>query len=486
MSSFAPSSPPPAVSVLSRLPATPSNPTRVMPSNVTNTPSTPAQASQAGTSSATPAAAATPGRERQGSFGGSSRVKHLKPFNTANIKILLLENVNQTAVNALKEQGYQVETHAKALSEEVLVEKIKDVHCIGIRSKTKITKKVLDAAEKLGVIGCFCIGTNQVDLEHASSKGVAVFNSPFSNSRSVAELVIAEIVLLSRQLGDRNNEMHQGNWQKVSSNCYEIRGKTLGIVGYGHIGSQLSVMAEAMGMRVYFHDVAPLMPLGTAKQVSTLDELLSVSDFVTLHVPETEETKNMIGEHELNLMKQGSFLINASRGTVVQIPALAKALRSGHLGGAAVDVFPKEPAANGKFFESELVGCPNTLLTPHIGGSTEEAQSMIGVEVSTALIKFINNGTSVGAVNFPEVDLRAIRDEENSIRLCYTHMNVPGVLGRITNILADHNVDKQFSDSKGKIAYLMADISDVTPEQIQDLYQRISETPTNIVTRILY
>ncbi|KAG0229792.1 Phosphoglycerate dehydrogenase ser3 [Actinomortierella wolfii] len=483
MSSFAPSSPPPTTSVLR--PATPSNPTRVMPSNVTNTPSTPAQAAQPGTSSTTPAATPS-GRERQGSFGGSSKAKHLKPFNTANIKILLLENVNQTAVTALKEQGYQVETYAKALSEEDLIEKIKDVHCIGIRSKTKITKKVLDAAEKLGVIGCFCIGTNQVDLEYAASKGVAVFNSPFSNSRSVAELVIAEIVLLSRQLGDRNNEMHQGNWQKVSANCYEIRGKTLGIVGYGHIGSQLSVMAEAMGMKVYFHDVVPLMPLGTAKQVNSLDELLSISDFVTLHVPETEETKNMIGEHELKLMKQGSFLINASRGTVVQIPALAKALRSGHLGGAAVDVFPKEPAANGKFFESELMGCPNTLLTPHIGGSTEEAQSMIGVEVSTALIKFINNGTSVGAVNFPEVDLRAIRDEENSIRLCYTHMNVPGVLGRITNILADHNVDKQFSDSKGKIAYLMADISDVTPEQIQDLYQRISETPTNIVTRILY
>ncbi|KAG0074896.1 hypothetical protein BGZ92_003155 [Podila epicladia] len=263
--------------------------------------------------------------------------------------------------------------------------------------------------------------------------------------------------------------MHQGIWSKVSANCYEIRGKTLGIVGYGHIGSQLSVLAESMGMRVFFHDVVPLMPLGTSKQVNSLDELLEISDFVTLHVPETEDTKNMIGEH-----------------TIVQIPALAKALRSGHLGGAAVDVFPKEPAANGKFFESELVGCPNTLLTPHIGGSTEEAQSMIGVEVSQALIKFINNGTSIGAVNFPEVDLRAIRDEENSIRLCYTHMNVPGVLLRITNILAEHNVDKQFSDSKGKIAYLMADISDVTPEQIQEIYRRVSETPTNIVTRVLY
>ncbi|KAF9981335.1 D-3-phosphoglycerate dehydrogenase 2 [Modicella reniformis] len=375
---------------------------------------------------------------------------------------------------------------ADALPEEELIEKIRDVHCIGIRSKSKVTKKVLDAAGKLSVIGCFCIGTNQVDLEYASQKGVAVFNSPFSNSRSVAELVLAEIVLLSRQLGDRNNEMHKGDWQKVSANCYEIRGKTLGIVGYGHIGSQLSVLSESMGMRVLFYDVAPLMPLGIAKQVHSLDELLKNSDFITLHVPETEDTKNMIGEHELNTMKQGSFLINASRGTVVHIPALAKALRSGHLGGAAVDVFPKEPAANGKYFESELVGCPNTLLTPHIGGSTEEAQSMIGVEVSQALVKFINYGTSIGAVNFPEVDLRAIKDEENSIRLCYTHSNVPGVLRQITNILADHNVDKQFSDSKGKIAYLMADISDVTSEQIQDIYKRVSETPTNIVTRILY
>ncbi|KAF9433203.1 D-3-phosphoglycerate dehydrogenase 2 [Entomortierella beljakovae] len=426
------------------------------------------------------------GRERQGSFGGSSKAKVLKPFNTANIKILLLENVNETAVTALREQGYQVETFAKALAEDVLIEKIRDVHCVGIRSKTKLTKKILDAAEKLGVIGCFCIGTNQVDLEHAAQKGIAVFNSPFSNSRSVAELVISEIVLLSRQLGDRNNEMHQGIWSKVSANCYEIRGKTLGIVGYGHIGSQLSVLAESMGMRVFFYDVVPLMPLGTSKQVSTLDELLEISDVVTLHVPETEETKNMIGEHQLSKMKQGSFLINASRGTIVQIPALAKALRSGHLGGAAVDVFPKEPAANGKFFESELVGCPNTLLTPHIGGSTEEAQSMIGVEVSQALIKFINYGTSIGAVNFPEVDLRAIRVDDNCIRLCYTHSNVPGVLRQITNILADHNVDKQYSDSKGKIAYLMADISDVTPEQIQDIYRRVSETPTNIVTRILY
>lgn len=260
---------------------------------------------------------------------------------------------------------------------------------------------------------------------------IAVFNSPFSNSRSVAELVIGEVITLSRQLGDRNKEMHKGIWNKVSNNCYEIRGKTLGIVGYGHIGTQLSVLAEAMGMTVYFYDVLQIMPLGSAKQLASLESLLSVSDFVTLHVPELEDTKDMIGEREImGYMKKGAYLINASRGTVVQIPALVKGLKSGHLGGAAIDVYPKEPAANGPNFDTypDLLDCPNLILTPHIGGSTEEAQSMIGVEVSTALIKFINQGSSVVAVNYPEIDLRAIREEENTVRVLYTHQNIPGVL----------------------------------------------------------
>ncbi|KAL1921242.1 uncharacterized protein VTP21DRAFT_10958 [Calcarisporiella thermophila] len=425
---------------------------------------------------------------RRGSFG-QSRPKELKPFNTAEIKILLLENVNQTAVDMLKKAGYQVEHHLKALPEDVLIEKIQDVHAIGIRSKTKLSKAVLQAAKKLLVIGCFCIGTNQVDLETAARQGIAVFNSPFSNSRSVAELVIGEIITLSRQLGDRNIEMHQGFWNKVSKNCYEIRGKTLGIVGYGHIGSQLSVLAESMGMTVYFYDIMQLMPLGMARQVPTLKDLLGASDFVTLHVPETEETKNMIGATELAQMKEGSYLINASRGTVVQIPALVEALQSGRLAGAALDVYPKEPSANGPHFSDypELLRCPNLILTPHIGGSTEEAQSMIGVEVGTALCKFINYGTTLGAVNYPEVDLRAIPvEEKNSIRVLNTHHNVPGVLRQINEILSAHNVDKQFSDSKGSIAYLMADINNVSDKEIQDIYERISKVPANILTRVLY
>ncbi|CDH58955.1 d-3-phosphoglycerate dehydrogenase [Lichtheimia corymbifera JMRC:FSU:9682] len=415
--------------------------------------------------------------------------KVLRPFNTSEVKILLLENVNETAVKAFKKQGYQVETYSKALVGDELIEKIKDVHVIGIRSKTKLTKQVLDAAHNLLVIGCFCIGTNQVDLQAAATKGIAVFNSPFSNSRSVAELVIGEIITLARQLGDRNREMHQGVWNKVSKGCYEIRGKVLGIVGYGHIGSQLSVLAEAMGMTVYFYDVLQIMPLGTAKQVDTLEELLSVADFVSLHVPELEETKNMMGEREImGYMKKGSYLLNNARGTVVHLPALAKALQSGHLAGAAVDVYPKEPAANGPHFKDypDLLESPNLILTPHIGGSTEEAQRMIGIEVSTALIRFINEGGSLGAVNFPEIDLRAIREEEKVVRVLYIHKNVPGVLREINEIFADHNVEKQYSDSKGDVAYVMADIANVSQEDLHKLYDAINSTTANIRTRVLY
>ncbi|KAI8062442.1 hypothetical protein BC940DRAFT_244513 [Gongronella butleri] len=415
--------------------------------------------------------------------------KLLRPFNSSEIKILLLENVNETAVKAFVKEGYQVETFNKALVGDELIEKIRDVHVIGIRSKTKLTKDVLAHAKNLMVIGCFCIGTNQVDLQTAASNGIAVFNSPFSNSRSVAELVIGEVISLARQLGDRNTEMHQGIWNKVSKNCFEIRGKILGIVGYGHIGAQLSVLAESMGMSVYFYDVLQIMPLGTAKQVDTLDELLAIADFVSLHVPELEETKNMIGEHEIKTMKKGSYLLNNARGTVVQIPALVNGLQSGHLAGAAIDVYPKEPASNGPHFTDypDLLACPNLIMTPHIGGSTEEAQCMIGIEVSTALTKFINEGTSINAVNYPEVDLRAIREEESTtIRVIHTHRNIPGVLRTINEIFADHNVEKQYSDSKGDIAYLMADISNVTEDQLHALYDAITATSANIRTRILY
>ncbi|GAA5797492.1 hypothetical protein EDC94DRAFT_599175 [Helicostylum pulchrum] len=430
-----------------------------------------------------------PTRTRGASFT-QNKPKVLRPFNTSEVKILLLENVNTTAVEAFKKQGYQVETYSKALVGEELIEKIKDAHVVGIRSKTKLTKAVLDEAKNLLAVGCFCIGTNQVDLKHAANKGIAVFNSPFSNSRSVAELVIGELIALARQLGDRNTEMHQGNWNKVSSKCYEIRHKVLGIVGYGHIGAQLSVLAEAMGMTVYFYDTQQIMPLGQAKPVESLEELLSISDFVSLHVPETEETKNMIGEREImNYMKKGSYLLNNARGTVVQIPALAKGLNSGHLAGAAVDVFPREPAANGNYFTEypDLLTAKNLIMTPHIGGSTEEAQSMIGIEVSSALTKFINEGTSLGAVNFPEIDLRAIsQDDKDTVRVLYIHRNIPGVLRKINEIFANHNVEKQYSDSKGEIAYVMADISNVSQENLQTVHDAIVATPANIRTRVLY
>jgi D-3-phosphoglycerate dehydrogenase len=374
-------------------------------------------------------------------FSLPTRTKTLTPFATNDIKVLLLENVNQTGQSILKEQGYQVEALKSSLNEDELIEKIKDVHVIGIRSKTKLNKRVLEAAKNLTVVGCFCIGTNQVDLQTAAQLGIAVFNSPFANSRSVAELTIAEIVCLARQLADRSSELHRGTWNKVSAGCWEIRGKTLGIVGYGHIGSQLSVLAEAMGMSVIYYDVIPLMAMGSARQVKTLDELLGKSDFVSLHVPELPETNNLMGAAQFAKMKEGSYLINNSRGSVVDIPAFVDAMRTQKLAGAAIDVFPSEPKGNGDYFTSAELGggkdtwvddlrsLKNLIMTPHVGGSTEEAQSAIGVEVATALVKYVNEGTTVGAVNMPEVSLRGLTDHEpNHARVIYIHKNVPGVL----------------------------------------------------------
>jgi D-3-phosphoglycerate dehydrogenase len=379
---------------------------------------------------------------RQGSIPTASHAspaqlaKQLKPFDTKDIKVLLLENVNDAGVKILKDQGYQVEAIKASLPEDQLIEKIRDVHVIGIRSKTKLTKRVLQEAKNLIVIGCFCIGTNQVDLQTAAQQGIAVFNSPFSNSRSVAELVIAEVIVLARQLTDRSMELHNGTWNKVSKGCWEIRGKTLGIVGYGHIGSQLSVLAESMGMDVIYYDVMTMMGLGTARQVKSLDDLLEQADFVSLHVPATADTKNLIGPNEFAKMKDGSYIINNARGTVIDIPALIEASRSGKIAGAAIDVFPNEPAGNGDYFQNDLnswtkdlVGLKNIILTPHIGGSTEEAQSAIGIEVSTALVRYVNEGATLGAVNMPEVNLRGLSLEEpNSMRVIYIHKNVPGVL----------------------------------------------------------
>lgn len=439
--------------------------------------------------------------------------KLMTPFASTTPKVLLLENVNQTAVQMLKGQGYIVDEVKKALGEQDLIARLKEggYTALGIRSKTKITQRVIrEAGEKvrplllalpdirsrrvtqLLVIGCFCIGTNQVDLLAAAKAGISVFNSPFSNSRSVAELVISEVIALSRQLCDRSTELHNGIWNKVSAGCWEVRGKTLGIVGYGHIGAQLSVLAEAMGMTVIYADVLPIMPLGSARQTDTLNDLLAQADFVTLHVPELPETINMISSAELAAMKPGSYLINNARGKVVDIPALISALESKHLAGAAIDVFPHEPASNGPNFDdscnawtSQLRKLPNLILTPHIGGSTEEAQRAIGAEVGAALIRYVNFGASIGAVNFPEVSLRPIL-EEGVVRVCHVHLNQPGVLRTINNIVGDYNVEKQYSDSKGDIAYVMADIVGITEKDISRLYDRIMATTSNIATRILF
>ncbi|KAF8213110.1 hypothetical protein K438DRAFT_1661108 [Mycena galopus ATCC 62051] len=421
------------------------------------------------------------------------KVKILHPVENVDLRLLLLENISQDAVAAFRAQGFHVDHHTKAMSEDELIAALPEYHAIGIRSKTKITARVIHAATKLLVIGCFCIGTNQVDLPAAARAGVPVFNSPFSNSRSVAELVMGELVALSRQLFERAHELRHGLWNKQSKGCWEVRGKTLGIVGYGHIGSQLSVLAEAFGIRVIFYDVLNIMALGSARQVDSLSTLLSEADFVTLHVPELPETINMIGEPELALMKKGSYLINNSRGKVVDIPALVDALKSNHLAGAAIDVFPSEPGSNGSPFDdqlnswaSALRAIPNVILTPHIGGSTEEAQRLIGEEVAQSLTRYLDYGSTVGAVNFPEVDLRAMAQERGDyIRVCHVHKNQPGVLKQVNDALSPYNVEKQYSESKGEVAYLMADIADVSIEEIADLRQRISSTSANILTRFL-
>ncbi|KAF2731225.1 D-3-phosphoglycerate dehydrogenase [Polyplosphaeria fusca] len=418
----------------------------------------------------------------------------LKPFDTKNIKVLLLENVNTTGVDILKQQGYQVEALKISLPEDELIKKIQDVHVIGIRSKTKLTERVLSQAKNLIVSGCFCIGTNQVDLKHAAQRGVPVFNSPFSNSRSVAELTIGEIVCLARKLTDKSVQLHNHNWDKNSKSNWTVRGKTLGIVGYGHIGSQLSVLAEAMGLVVIYYDTLNIMAMGSATQVDSLDTLLGQADFVTLHVPETSETVNMFGKAEFDKMKNGSYLINNARGSLVDIPALIEAVRSGKIAGAALDVFPNEPGGNGPYFTNDLnpwtndlLSLENVILTPHIGGSTEEAQSRIGEEVAQNIVRYVNEGSTVGAVNIPEVTLRSVTMEEpDTVRVIFFHKNVPGVLRSVNTLLANHNIEKQNSDSTREVAYVMADISNVEESEIQELYQNLEALPARIRTRVLY
>jgi D-3-phosphoglycerate dehydrogenase len=395
------------------------------------------------------------------------------------LKALLLEGIHPGAKEALAAEGIAVTLLPASPPPAELVQMMADVDLLGIRSKTQVTKEIIAAAPHLLSIGCFCIGTNQVDAIEANAAGVPVFNAPFSNTRSVAELIIAEIVVLARQLGDRSREVHEGKWQKKATNCHEIRGKTLGIIGYGHIGSQVGVLAEAFGMRVVYHDVSKKLPMGNNRPASTLRELLEVSDYVTLHVPATPQTRNMIGADELARMKEGSYLLNASRGSVVVIPALASVLRSGHLAGAAVDVYPEEPEGNGQGFDSELRGLANVILTPHIGGSTEEAQESIGREVSESLARFVATGATTRSVNFPHVEVPL---EEGKNRVLNVHRNVPGVLRDINKIVSDlnANIHTQVLSTDPAIGYLVMDLDD---DVSQDVCDRMTDLPTSIRTR---
>jgi D-3-phosphoglycerate dehydrogenase len=403
-------------------------------------------------------------------------------FPKSEIKILLLENIHPVATAAFRAEGFAVETVKGSLPEAELVERVKDVHILGIRSKTQVTEKILDAGKRLMAVGAFCIGTNQIRGTYANNRGIPAFNAPFSNTRSVAELILAEIVMLSRHLGDRSREVHAGTWTKSAAGAHEIRGKTLGIVGYGHIGTQVSVLAESFGMRVQFFDITAKLPMGNAVARASLEDVLGSSDFVTLHVPETPQTKNMITANELSKMKPGAALLNASRGTVVDIEALAAALKSGHVSGAAIDVYPEEPEGNSDGFVSALRGVKNVILTPHIGGSTEEAQEAIGKEVSAALTKYINNGATTGAVNFPHVECMQAKGTH---RILNVHKNVPGVLRDINKIVSDMNANirAQVLATDSDIGYLLMDLdNDVSA----DVKRAIGALPTSIKTRILF
>lgn len=398
------------------------------------------------------------------------------------LRILLVENIHTVAKEVLISEGFKVESLTYAPGEEELLKILPNFDVLGIRSKTEITANILVANPHLLTVGCFCIGTNQVDLLTAREQGVPVFNAPHSNTRSVAELVIAEMISLSRQLGDRNTKAHVGEWVKSAEGSKEVRGKTVGIVGYGHIGSQVSVLAEAMGLKVVFYDVVKKLPLGNATVKTSLHELLEVSDFVTLHVPETPETMNMIGERELRAMKKGAHLINASRGTVVNIDALVNAIKEKQIGGCAIDVFPEEPASNKEKFLSPLQGLPNVILTPHIGGSTEEAQLNIGMEVAESFRRYLKIGSSSGAVNFPNVDLPV---KQGTSRILNVHKNEPGVLGEINGLIskAGANIEGQYLSTDEKIGYLVMDLHSA---QAQSLAADIGKLTRSIRTRVVY
>ncbi|RDV29094.1 phosphoglycerate dehydrogenase [Alteromonas aestuariivivens] len=388
------------------------------------------------------------------------------------IRILLLEGLHQSAVETFKANGYtNIEYLKTSLPEDELIEKIKDVHFIGIRSRTYLTENVIEAASKLVAVGCFCIGTNQVDLDATRSRGIPVFNAPFSNTRSVAELVLGQLILLLRGIPDKNAKAHRGEWDKSAVGSVEARGKTLGIIGYGHIGTQLSILAEHLGMRVQFYDIEDKLVLGNSTQVKSLDTLLSTSDVVSLHVPETAQTQNLIGARELAKMKAGSILINASRGTVIDIDALVNALESGHIHGAAIDVFPVEPKSNSEEFVSPLRQFDNVILTPHVGGSTQEAQENIGVEVAGKLAKYSDNGSTLSAVNFPEVSLP---EHVGRSRLLHIHQNRPGVLTQINQTFAEKgiNIEAQYLQTSAEIGYVVVDVeADKAYEGLAQLQQ---------------
>ncbi|UXN35225.1 phosphoglycerate dehydrogenase [Avibacterium paragallinarum] len=399
------------------------------------------------------------------------------------IKFVLLEGVHKNAIEVLNAAGYtNIEYHKKALEPEELKEVIKDAHFLGIRSRTHLTADVLECANKLIAVGCFCIGTNQVDLEAAKMRGIPVFNAPFSNTRSVAELVLGEILLLMRNVPQANAEVHRGLWNKSATGSHEVRGKKLGIVGYGHIGSQLSIIAESLGMNVYFYDVETKLPLGNAQQVGSLKELLASCDVISLHVPENASTKNLMNAERIAQLKEGSILINAARGTVVDIDALAQALKAGKLRGAALDVFPVEPASINEEFVSPLRGLDNVILTPHIGGSTAEAQENIGTEVASKFVKYSDNGSTLSAVNFPEVSLP---EHSRTKRLLHIHENRPGVLNQINQLFvgANINIAAQYLQTDPKIGYV---VIDVETHDCSQLLQQLREIDGTIRARVLY
>lgn len=400
-----------------------------------------------------------------------------------NIRILLLEDIHNDAVKTFKEAGYEnVQKLTKALSEEELIHELADVHLLGIRSKTQITEKVLKAAPKLKAIGCFCIGTNQVDLKAATTQGVVVMNAPFSNTRSVAELIMALAVLLIRRIPDKDKAAHEGLWLKDSKNSHELRAKTMGIIGYGNIGSQVGTLAEAFGMRVLYYDVVTKLPLGTATQVQSMQTLFEASDIITMHVPASESTRYMIGEKEFAQMKKGAVFLNYSRGNVVDLEALRNAIESGNISGAGVDVYPEEPKKKGDTFSSPLQKLPNVVLTPHIGGSTEEAQLNIGQNVSRKLLHFMETGSSYGSQSVPSMN---VPNQEHKHRILHIHRNVPGVLSAINTELSSEgiNILNQYLETNAEIGYVVVDID-------QDVSQRAFEVlrnlPNTIRTRMLY